>query len=80
MLTITPKTTILNDPDRVREHRGIVDSKQFSESATITLAELARMNLSAEQMAGANLFLDTFLSLAEKEQERKPFPHKTLSQ
>lgn len=79
MPQLSPKAKLLKDPIFVGQHRKLVDSDNFEHAATVTLAELARLNVSADVMRGANLFLDTFQNLAEEgDKATKPFPHKHL--
>lgn len=78
---ISVKAAVLGSPDFSKEHRKLVDNPQFSVSVIYTMAELARMNLSAEQLRGANAFVDTFTLLAEKERSVKTnFPVQKLTQ
>ena len=77
---ISVKSQVLKNPQLAAAHRKIVDDPQFEISVCYTLAELARMNLSAEQMHGANAFIDAFTLLAEKESTPQQFPIKKLLQ
>ena len=65
-MPLQPKVVFANNDPMAKAHRALLEIPAFQTAALYTLAELARMNLSADEMRGANKFLNTFEQLAEK--------------
>ena len=69
-----PKDLFLESEDRRKAHFAIVKSEAFEEAVVFAMADYASDNPTAEQLTGVNRFLDRFIHLAEKEEERvSPF-------
>lgn len=66
-----PKNLFLESKDKCRAHLAIVKSDAFEEAVVFALADYAADNPTREQLTGANAFLDRFIHLAEKDEERK---------
>lgn len=69
-----PKNLFLASKDKCRLHLALVKSDAFEEAVIYAMADYACDNPSAEQLTGVNRFLDRFVHLAEKDEEREsPF-------
>lgn len=68
---LRPKTIFQQNEDRAKRHREFISNPALEVGLTFTLAEMATMNVTPDQLKGANLLIYTFLNLAEKPEPRK---------
>lgn len=69
-----PKNLFLESKDKCRSHLALVKSDAFEEAVIYAMADYACDSPTSEQLTGVNRFLDRFIHLAEKDEERtSPF-------
>jgi hypothetical protein len=60
------------------ELRRAVHQPSFQTGISFALAEMGTRDVSKEQMEGASLFIETLLSIGEKNEAPRKFPEKRL--
>lgn len=66
----SPKEQFLDDATRVKAHRAMVQSDTFEDAVNMTRAQISTFNPSNLEMKGINFFIDQFVNLSVKDEER----------
>jgi len=78
-MTFDPKSQFIRtQPAHAETLRGEVEKAYFQVACSFALAELAQRNPTAEQLAGASVFIDVLCNLGEKILPPTKLPTKRL--